>query len=149
MNCRTQHPLKSLLYAEWFLLAIAFFHQWWWPADALSILLNRKLSIENPQGDIRIAIGSEQTAAIVIILCSIWILLLWKLPKINKWYLGGLLLNLLINITVFSIGTIFPDRVPQLALILFFGGFSLFTLLGSLRLPTTTIDKWLYTRSVE
>jgi signal transduction histidine kinase len=143
---RLNHPLKSLLYAEWFLLAIAFFHQWWWPADALSILLNRKLATLNPHEhneSIGVMMSSEQTIVIAIVLCSIWILL-WRSPKSNKWYLGGITLNFLVNITIFSIGSIFPDRVPQLALVLFFGSFGLFTLLGSLNLPTATIDKWLY-----
>jgi hypothetical protein len=140
---RLTHPLRSLLYAEWLLLAIAFFHQWWWPADALSILLSRKLATEQSHGDIAVMMPHEYPIVIAIILCSVWILL-WKSPKSNKWYLGGIGLNLLLDITIFSIGNNLPDRIQQISLVLFFGGFGLFTLLGSLDLPTATINKWLY-----
>lgn len=146
---RLTHPLKSLLYAEWFLLAIAFFHQWWWPVDAMSILLNRKLADLQPPAQIAVMAPNEKSEdiiflAIVFCLCSIWIWL-WKSSKSNKWYLSSIAINFGLNVAIISIGNIFPGRIPQLALVLFFGGFSLFTLLGSLPLPTVTINKWLYT----
>jgi signal transduction histidine kinase len=147
---RLTHPLKSLLYAEWFLLAIAFFHQWWWPADALSILLNRKLGDLQPPELPPHPLTLEETIAekigiiLIICLCLGW-LWLWRLPKINKWYISAIGLNFLLDVTIMSIGNIQPAWIPQLALCLFFTGFSLFILLGSLDLPTVTINKWLYT----
>ncbi len=138
-------PLKSLLYAEWFLLGIAFFHQWWWPADALSILLTRKLATEAPRNEHHVIMGADQPIVIVIAicLCSIWIFL-WKSPKSNKWYLRGIAANLLIGVTIVPIAGLFPDCIPEIAFGLFSVGFSLFTLLGSLHLPTVTMNKWLY-----
>jgi signal transduction histidine kinase len=146
---RLTHPLKSLLYAEWLLLAIAFFHQWWWPVDAMSILLNRKLADLQSPAQMAVIAPNEKSADIIFLaiafcLCLGWIWL-WKSPKSNKWYLSSIGINFGLNVTIISIGNIFPARIPQLAIVLFFGGFSLFTLLGSLPLPTVMVNKWLYT----
>jgi signal transduction histidine kinase len=84
---------SPLLYAEWLLLSIGLLRQFCWPADALSILMSRRLATIEPADQYKIALGLDyyQFGGIVTMLI-LGAVLCWKLPRSNKRYIVGILL---------------------------------------------------------
>jgi signal transduction histidine kinase len=84
---------SPLLYAEWLLLSIGLLRQFCWPADALSILMSRRLATIEPADQYKITLGLNyyQFGGIVVMLL-LGAVLCWKIPKSNKRYIIGILL---------------------------------------------------------
>jgi signal transduction histidine kinase len=86
---------SPLLYAEWLLLLIGLLRQFCWPADALSILMSRRLATIEPADQFKISLGLNyyQFGSIVVALLLLTAFC-WRLPKSNKRYIVGILLIL-------------------------------------------------------
>jgi signal transduction histidine kinase len=84
---------SPLLYTEWLLLSIGLLRQFCWPADALSILMSRRLAMIEPTDQYKITLGLNyyQFGGIVAVL-FLGAVLCWKFPKSNKRYIVGILL---------------------------------------------------------
>jgi hypothetical protein len=84
---------SPLLYAEWLLLSIGLLRQFCWPADALSILMNRRLATIEPADQYKITLGlNYYQFGCIVAMFLLGAVLCWKIPKSNKKYIIGILL---------------------------------------------------------